>query len=785
MSTVIVMFRVKCYNTPMNYTEIQKKWKEIWAKRGTNRFNPDSPKPKYYALKMFPYPSAANLHMGHVFNFAPADTHARFRRMCGYNVLQPMGFDSFGLPSENYSLKNGTHPMDDTDKNVARFRDQLDNIGGMYDWDYTVVTSNPEYYKWTQWLFLQLYDAGLAYQKEAQVNWCDGCKTVLANEQVVDGGCERCSAQVDRRHMKQWFFKITEYADKLIDDLVTLDWPKKTKAMQENWIGRSEGAKITWKIADKSCCLETFTTRIDTIHSVTFVVVAPEHPILNEIVTKDRKERVEKYIKQVSKKSDIERMEHNKTGEFTGAYVIHPLTNEKVPVWVADYVLYNYGTGVVMGVPAYDERDNEFAEKYKISVVKAELVDATKTLKEMQKRKFATPETTYRLRDWSIGRQRYWGAPIPIVYCDKCGVVPVPVEQLPVVLPKLKDFKPRGAAPLANSADFVNCKCPKCGMAAKREIDTMDTFCCSSWYFLRYPNVKMDTGNMPFDVAHTNKWLPVDKYTGGAEHACGHLLQARFITKFLHDRGFLKFTEPAKSLVHQGMILASDGAKMSKSKGNVVSPDKYLAEFGSDILRLYMLFGFNYRDGGPWSEDTLKTMTRFAERVERVVARVVENGREGVNKEVAHVRANTIKCVREDLANFSFNTAMARCMEYINALTSAKEISREEVKDLVLLTAPMMPHIAEEFMCRVTGIFESNQKWKSVFDMDYPVADEKYLMRDTVEIAVQVNSKIKGRVVVKTNATQKEVEKVCENFLDGQKAKKVIYIEGKLINFIV
>jgi len=680
----------------------------------------------------------------------------------------------------------------------------------MYDWDYSVTSCFPDYYRWTQWLFLQFYKHGLAYQKESSVNWCTGCKTVIANEQLVDGKCERCDSEAERKMMKQWFLKITDFAEELLEGLNRIDWPAKTKTMQRNWIGKSEGARVTWQIPNTKTSIETFTTRVDTVFGATFIVIAPEHPMVETFTTPEQKKAVDAYVKTALKKSDVERMEdHSKTGVFTGGYVINPATEEKIPVWVADYVIYTYGTGAVQGCPAHDERDFEFAKKYSLEIRQVltpksgpapELPSATghdnldqwvlinsgqfnkitaesaltKITEWLQKRHLATPCTTYRLRDWSIGRQRYWGAPFPIVYCDVCGVVPVPENQLPVELPYLKDFKPKGAAPLASSPDFVNTTCPTCGTPAKREVDTMDTFMCSSWYFLRFPSAQND--KVPFDKDITNKILPIDKYVGGAEHSCGHLLQARFITKFLNKHGYINFDEPVKSLVHQGTILGPGGVKMSKSKPEtVVTPDPYFAEFGSDILRLYMMFGFSYSDGGPWDDKTLRTTSRFIEKVERLV-RGISTDKE-TDQNVLHVRANTIKCVREDLDNLSFNTAVARCMELCNAIGKSAKIAKESVRDLVLILAPMLPHISEE-------LWEMLGNKPSIFDQPYPVADTKYLVRATVEIAVQLNSKIVGRITVSQNSTPEQVEAECKSLIGGVKAKKVVYVPGRLINFI-
>ena len=781
----------------MNYPRIHEKWREYWKKNKVNKFDLNDKRPKYYALEMFPYPSGANLHMGHFFNFAPADTHARFKRMTGYNVFHPMGFDAFGLPAENHALSNGGHPWDNTINNMEKFMSQLDELGGMYDWDFTLNTCFPDYYTWTQWLFVELFKSGLAYQKDALVNWCDACKTVLANEQVDDGRCERCTSQVIRRNMRQWFFKITEYAEELLARLPSLDWPNKTKVMQENWIGKSIGATVKFKIPGKKEIIEVFTTRIDTLYGATFVVLAPEHPYTDALTTSEKKKEVDDYIKKASSKSDIERTQnYEKTGVFTGGFAINPATGKQVPIWVADYVLFTYGTGAVMGVPGHDERDFEFATKFNLPVERViqggelpyvgtgTLVNSgefnntpshnasTAILLKLEKQGLAHEKTTYRLRDWSIGRQRYWGVPIPIVYCENCGVVAE--EKLPVVLPKLADFKPKGAPPLENDQMFVACACPRCKKPAKRETETMDTFVCSSWYFLRYPSVGHN--DKPFDKKVTDKLLPVDVYVGGAEHAVMHLLYARFVTKFLHNRGYINFDEPFTRMIHQGMILAPDSTKMSKSRGNTISPDTYTKEFGSDILRLHMLFGFNYIDGGPWSDGALKTITRFTQKIEGLISRI--NTEKEQDNQVLHVRARTIKQVREDFEGFSFNTAVARCMELVNSISASGKVARDSVYDLVLLVAPMIPHLSEEF-------HEMLGEVGSIFDKPYPTANPKHLEQDKVEIAVQIDSKIKSRIVVPSKATQAEVEKLCAELIAGQVVKKVVYVENRLINFIL
>ena len=606
----------------MDFINIEKKWQKKWADTKLYSFDKSKIKDKYYVLEMFSYPSGAKLHAGHWYNYGPTDSYARFMRMNGKEVFQPMGFDAFGLPAENYAIKSGIHPEDSTLKNIATMEGQLKAMGASFDWDYEIKTCMPDYYKWTQWIFLQLYKNGLAYRKEAPVNWCPSCNTVLANEQVVDGACERCKTTVLRKNLTQWFFKITQYAEELLQGLDTIDWPEKTKAMQRNWIGKSSGGEIEFacESGDK---FKVFTTRADTVFGVSYVILAPEHPLVDKITTKEQRQAVEDYKLECSKATEIERLSttREKTGVFTGAYCINPVNGDRVPIWIGDYVLYSYGTGAVMGVAAHDERDYDFAKKFNLQikrVVKSAdgknddlpfcdygIICNTNTkfdgmtsqdgkvaiVKWLEESNQGQLKTNYRLRDWLISRQRYWGAPIPIVYCDKCGEVPVPEKDLPVSLPYNVEFKPNGKSPLASCEEFMNTTCPKCGGKARRDPDTMDTFVCSSWYYLRYPDAHND--KMAFDPEIINKMLPVDKYVGGAEHACMHLLYARFFTKALRDMGYLKFDEPFKSLVHQGTILGPDGFKMSKSRGNIISPDDYVSKFGSDAFRLYLMFGLS------------------------------------------------------------------------------------------------------------------------------------------------------------------------------------------------
>ena len=813
-----------------NYsTAIDKKWQDKWAESGLYKFDPNKEGEKLYVLEMFSYPSGSQLHAGHWFNYGPVDSWARFKRMQGYNVFQPMGFDAFGLPAENFAIKTGIHPQDSTIKNIAKMEEQLKAMGAMFNWENEVVTCSPEYYKWTQWLFLKLYEKGLAYRKKAPVNWCPSCQTVLANEQVVDGACERCSTEVTKKDLTQWFFKITDYADELLDKLDGLDWPEKTVSMQKHWIGRSTGSQVNFKVKDSDLNFDVFTTRVDTLCGVSYVVLAPENPLVDEIVSAEQKEAVENYKEEAKKQSDIERqsISREKTGVFTGAYAIHPLTGKEIPIWVGDYVLATYGTGAVMAVPAHDERDFAFAEKFNLPINRViEAKDGSETnlpfcehgilvnsgefnglttdeAKEKIVEKLASmglgeKKVNFRLRDWLVSRQRYWGAPIPVVYCEECGIVPVPESQLPVELPYDVEFAPDGKSPLAKSEAFVNTTCPHCGKPAKRETDTLDTFVCSSWYYLRYPDNK--NTEAPFNPELINKMLPVDKYVGGPEHACMHLLYARFITKALRDMGYLNFDEPFTSLTHQGLILGPDGLKMSKSKGNTISPDDYIKEYGADVFRMYLMFGFAYTEGGAWSDDGIKSVNRFVERIERIIDTAREAISKGENnkttmdkaeKELNYWRHNTIKSVTDDTDKLQFNTAIARMMEFINALskyTQEKEMNLDFLKDVVSdylrLLAPFAPHFSEEQWSLLGNSY-------SIFNEAWPKFDPKALVKDEVEIAIQVNGKIKNKIMVSSDLDEEGIkaaaladEKIIAS-TEGKTVVKVIVIKGRLVNIVV
>ena len=810
----------------MDMKSVERKWQAKWEKSKQNSFNKKNVDKKWYVLEMFSYPSGAKLHVGHWYNYGPTDSYARFKKLQGYEVFQPIGFDAFGLPAENYAIKTGIHPKDSTEKNIATMEQQLHDIGAMFDWSAEVKTCDEEYYRWTQWLFLQLYKKGLAYRKEALVNWCPSCETVLANEQVVDGKCERCGEAVVRKDMTQWFLKITDYAEELLDGLSTLDWPEKTKLMQKNWIGKSTGCEVNFE-CETGDTVTVFTTRPDTLFGVDYVVLAPEHPLVKKLkeAHPERAADIDAYVAYAAAANDIDRLStaREKTGTFSGAYVTHPLTGKKLPVYLADYVLYSYGTGAVMAVAAHDERDYAFAKKYNLPVTQViqkkggetvlpfcedgilvnsgefdglsgdEARDAIAAY--LNKTGKGGKKVNYRLRDWSVSRQRYWGAPIPMIHCEKCGVVPVPEKDLRVKLPYDVEFRPTGKSPLAANEKFMNCTCPNCGGKAKRDPDTLDTFVCSSWYYLRYPDAHNE--KQPFSKEIVDKMLPVDVYVGGAEHACMHLLYARFITKALRDMGYLRFDEPFRRLVHQGVILGPDGNRMSKSKGNVVSPDAYVEEYGSDVFRLYLMFGFSYTEGGPWNDDGIKSIARFLDRVERLVKKAAESedGKSGektaAEKELDYAKNYAAKNITRDMEAFSFNTSVARLMEYVNALQKYETAATYDAKffkacvnDFIVMLAPFTPHFAEE-------LWEMTGHKTSVFDERYPVADESALVRDETEYAVQINSKIKAKMMIAKNLTNEEIQSaVCADpqiapLLEGKTVKKCIVVPNRLVNLIV
>ena len=809
----------------MDKIAVEQKWNKLWAEQPVYQFDPTNTDNKYYILEMFSYPSGAKLHLGHWYNYALTDSFARYQIMKGKNVFQPMGFDAFGLPAENYAIKTGVHPQDSTIHNIEVMEQQLKNIGAMFDWNHEIKTCMPDYYKWTQWLFCQLYKHGLAYRKKAPVNWCPSCNTVLANEQVVDGHCERCDSQVIKKDLTQWFFKITAYAEELLSELDNLDWPEKTKAMQRNWIGKSVGGEIVFDLADGTGSFKVFTTRADTLFGCTYVVLAPEHELVAKITTDEHRQEVEDYCAEVAKTNEIERLStaKEKTGVFTGAYAINPINGDKVEIWIGDYVLAGYGTGAVMGVPSHDARDYKFAQKHNLGinrVIKGATADVDDSLpfcdygvmcnsgkfdgltseqgrvavvEELATMGKGELKTNYRLRDWLVSRQRYWGAPIPVIHCPHCGEVLD--ENLPVKLPYDVEFRPDGTSPLAKHQKFVHdVVCPKCGAPATRDADTLDTFVCSSWYYLRYPDAHNDS--QPFNTEWIDKMLPVDKYVGGAEHACMHLLYARFITKALRDMGYLHFDEPFKSLVHQGIILGPDGNRMSKSHGNVISPDEYVNEFGADVFRVYMAFGFKYTEGGPWSEDGIKAINKWLDRAERYVLAAYADYPTteqfgSAEKELNRVRHCTIKAVDADYPQFSFNTAVARMMELVNALSKYEaqpaknsKLYRDTVDDLLKMLCPLAPHFAEE-------LWQQTGHSGSIIVESFPVYDESATKVAEAEMLVQFNSRPKTRITVDVTLSPKELEalvladsKVVE-LLAGATPKKVIVIPGRLVNIIL
>ena len=810
-----------------NHREIESRWQQRWALDKLYEVRDDDPRPKWYELTMYPYPSG-DIHIGHWYAMAPSDAHARFRRMQGYNVLHPMGFDAFGLPAENAAIKHGVHPHTWTMSNIDKMRSQLRSMGPVYDWDREIVTSAPEYYRWNQWFFLRLYKAGLAYRAYAPANWCPSCNTVLANEQVVEGGyCERCGTAVTHRDLNQWFFRITKYADELLDHS-QLDWPEKINIMQTNWVGRSEGVEIEFDISEyglEEKVLSTFTTRIDTIYGVTFVVLAPEHPLVEELTVPAKRPEVVAYVEQARRQTEVERLstEREKTGVFTGAFCVNRLNGERVPILVADYVLLTYGTGVVMGVPAHDQRDFEFALKYDlpIRVVVAPPVWDGKGLAEayleegtqvncgsfdglhssegmeriadyVQEKEWGRRTVNYRMRDWLISRQRYWGTPIPIIYCDSCDTVPVPEEDLPVLLPEDAEFRPTGESPLTLHQGFVNVECPKCGSHARRETDTMDTFVDSSWYFLRFMSPRYRNG--AFEPEAARDWAPVDQYTGGAEHAVMHLLYARFFTKALRDLGLVDFDEPFLRLFNQGHIIA-DRQKMSKSRGNVIAPDEYVQELGADVVRSYLMFLGPWEQGGEWSDSGTNGMARWMNRVWELAHRDARQLDDypadgGAVRELRRTVHKTIRKVGEDLERFKFNTAIAALMEYSNSLNQVWErkgvgsdIWNDAIEKLLVLMAPMAPHISEE-------LWEKTGHEYSVHTQGWPQWDSDLAADEVITLVVQVNGRLRDRIEVPASITEDEAKQAAleskriQPHIDGKDIANVVYVPGRLVNIV-
>lgn len=801
-------------------TAIEKKWQKIWRDRKSNETDIKSAKNPFYALMMFPYPSAEGLHVGNLFAFTGNDIYARYHRQRGYDVFEPLGYDAFGIHSENHALKTGQHPAELIPKNIKNFRHQLESSGLMIDWSHSLSTTDPDYYKWTQWVFLQMMNRGLAYKKKGAVNWCPSDKTVLANEQVVGGFCERCGAAVEQRFLEQWFFKITDYAQRLLDNLETIDWSESTKTAQRNWIGASHGAEVDFAVSGKSNAhIKVFTTRPDTIFGATYLVLAPEHPLVDQITTDAARAEVSKYRERTAKQDLVTRKSSTgKSGVSTGATALNPATGKEIPVWVSDYVLMEYGTGAIMGVPGHDERDFEFSTQFGLPIVRvvagegddasAKLVeaytenetgrmvnsgefdnlsvaDAKKAIvKWLADKNVAKPVVNYRLHDWCVSRQRYWGPPIPVIYCDKCGVVQVPEKDLPVVLPFIEDFKPddSGVSPLARHEEWYRVGCPECGGSARRETDVSDTFLDSAWYFLRYPSVGDDS--QPFDPELTKKWLPVDSYIGGNEHAVLHLLYSRFVTMVLHDEGLLEFEEPFTRFRAHGHIIR-EGAKMSKTKGNIVNPDEYITKWGADSFRTYLMFLGGYEEGGDFRDQGISGTRRFLDRLWASVDVVVEGSETGESStEVMRKLHQTIRKVTEDIPKLGYNTAIAAMMEYMNVLRKGERTPRrEEVEPLVPLVAPFAPHIAEE-------LWEKLGNKKSVFDSGWPAYDADLAREDNIELVVQVNGKVRGKILVPRDITQDEAVAVAmkdesvAKFAVGA-PKKIVFVPGRLLNIVV
>ena len=808
-----------------DFASIEKKWRTRWEESGLYRSVRQPGKPKHYALTMLPYTSG-DLHIGHWYAIAPSDVRARWMRMRGCNVLFPIGFDAFGLPAENAAIQRSIHPHTWTLGNVERMRDQLKTMGTMFDWDREAITCLPEYYRWSQWLFLQFYNNGLAYRHLSPVDWCPQCNTTLAREQVWgdDRHCERCSTPVVKKDLEQWFLRITNYAEELLD-FSRIDWPERVVTMQKNWIGRSEGVEFEMRVKDSDRSFRAFTTRADTIFGVTFAVLAPEHPLVSELTTEAQQSEVEAYRLKADRQSEIERLalDKERDGVFTGAYAINPMNDAEVPIYIADYVLTTYGTGAIMAVPAHDERDFDFATRYGLPIpvvitppdwdggapgeaylgegpmVNSGRFDgmpsdegAQAVTDDLSARGIGERKVNYRLHDWLISRQRYWGCPIPIVYCADCGIVPVPEEDLPVSLPEDAEFQPTGESPLIHHEGFLRTTCPKCGGEATRETDTMDTFICSSWYQYRYLSPKFEEG--PFAPEEGAYWLPVDQYTGGIEHATMHLLYTRFFTKAMRDMGLVGTDEPMLRLHNQGIVLGEDSEKMSKSRGNVINPDDLVSRYGADSVRAYLMFFSRWDQGGPWSSSSMEGIPRFLNRVwGLVVADPPPTGGQAGPKETEALRRHTHQTIRKvsgDLESFSFNTAVAALMSFSNELISARNAAMvkeeawdEAIRALVLMIAPMVPHLAEELWERIGGGY-------SVHEQAWPEWDEELARPAVVEMPVQVNGKVRARLEVEVDAPQEEVERLAleqqnvQTHLQGKEPRKVIVVPNRLVNIV-
>ena len=794
---------------------VEAKWKARWSETGIYETDVHAAERPFYNLLMFPYPSAEGLHIGNVFAFTGIDIHGRYQAMQGHDVFEPIGFDAFGLHSENFALKQNAHPMELTPKSIKHFREQLKAMGGRFAWQHEVDTTDPAYYRWTQWVFLQLFKHGLAEKRGAPVTWCPSCKTVLADEQVIAGRCERCSTEVTQRNLEQWFFKITQFADRLLGNLDKIDWTDLIKTAQRNWIGRSEGLEMTFPVAGHDAGITFFTTRPDTIFGVTFMVLAPEHPLVGRITTPEQKAAVDAYVAEALRKTAVDRQSMERSGVFTGAYAVNPLNGERIPVWVGDYVLITVGTGAIMAVPAHDTRDFEFAGKFHLPVkavvtppgstggdlseaytgegaltnsgefdgMESEAASAA-IIKKLEAEGAGRAKVSYRLRDWLISRQRYWGTPIPIIHCEHDGMVPVPEDQLPVVLPFIEEFRPTGTSesPLASVDSFVNVKCPKCGRDARRETDVCDNFLDSSWYFLRYPSTGYD--DRPFDEAMTKKWLPVHSYIGGKEHAVLHLLYTRFITMALHDMGFLEFEEPFRRFRAHG-VLIMDGAKMSKSKGNIINPDDYIRAHGADTVRTYLMFSGRYEEGGDFSDSGIGGVSRFLYRVWEFVQRFLaaEGGEADLPEASERMMHRTIKKVTADIPELKFNTAIAAMMEWGNHLQQRPAFSREEVQTLLLLLAPFAPFITEELWEQIGGDY-------SIHQASWPRVDEALAKAQEVSLAVQINGKTRDVVEMAAGGDEEAAvtlargsEKV-QRHLEGKTVVRTIYVPDRLLNFV-
>lgn len=799
-----------------NHSAIEKKWKKNWEANPVNV--DDGKKPKYYCLDMFPYPSGSGLHVGHWRGYVISDVWSRYQVLKGNYVIHPMGWDAFGLPAENYAIKMGVHPAKSTAENVANIKRQINEIAALYDWDREVNTTDPNFYKWTQWIFVQMFKKGLAYEKEFPINWCPSCKTGLANEEVVDGKCERCGTPVTKKNLRQWMLKITAYADRLLNDLDKLDWPEKVKKMQSDWIGKSYGAEVNFKVDGRDENIVVYTTRPDTLYGATFMVLSPEHELAKSLATDETREAVEKYIFESSMKSNVDRMQSKeKTGVFTGSYAINPLNGAKTPIWLSDYVLADYGTGAIMCVPAHDDRDFDFAKKFDLPIVQViakdgkeienmteAYTDAVGTMinsgdwngMESAKLKLEAPQmieekgygkktTNYKLRDWVFSRQRYWGEPIPIIHCPHCGNVPVPEEQLPLRLPEVESYQPTGTgeSPLAAIDEWVNTTCPVCGAAAKRETNTMPQWAGSSWYFLRYVDPHNDKELVSKEMA--DKYLPVDMYIGGVEHAVLHLLYSRFYTKFLNDIGVVDFDEPFTKLFNQGMINGSDGQKMSKSKGNVVSPDDLVRDYGCDALRMYELFVGPPELDADWDDRGIEGVSRFLNKFYKLVMDNKDKNVEA-DRELLRVRANLISDIEQRFNAFSLNTVIAGFMEYnnkLNELSKKNGVDKETLKAFTILLAPFAPHIGEELWEELGGE-------GSVFHAEWPTFDESHKEVDTIEVPVQINGKTKLVIELDANVSKEDaIEAGKKALAEAGKLegtiRKEIYVPKKIINIVV